>query len=57
MILIDSGAHSEQVQAIRYDIKRGSVERSRDVENRTFSENGHGYTHRVHFSSIAIFFG
>jgi hypothetical protein len=33
MVLIDAGTRYEHVQIIRCDIKPGSAERSRDVEN------------------------
>jgi hypothetical protein len=32
-ILVDAGAHSKHVQVIRWDIKPGSMEKSRDVES------------------------
>jgi hypothetical protein len=35
---VDSGVHFEYIQVIVCDIKPGSVERSRDVENETISK-------------------
>jgi hypothetical protein len=38
MTVIDANAQSESVQVIRCDFKRGSIERSKDVENGMISE-------------------
>jgi hypothetical protein len=37
MVLVDAESHSEHAQVMRCDIKPGSVEKSRDVENDTIS--------------------
>jgi hypothetical protein len=38
MVVIDARAHSEHVQVIKFEIKLGSFERSRDVKNKAILE-------------------
>jgi hypothetical protein len=37
MVLVDTGAHFEHVQVIRYDIKAEADEKCRDVQNEPIS--------------------
>jgi hypothetical protein len=38
MVLLNAGAHSEHIKVIRRNIKPGSAERSREVENEMISK-------------------